>query len=273
MDISAGDRAFSGSIPLLYERLLVPLLFRPYALDLAERAGRLGPRSVLEIAAGTGALTRELARALPAEVPITATDLNQPMIDLAETIEIARPVDWQQADAASLPFRAGSFDLVICQFGFMFFPDKAGAAAEIRRVLRPGGCFLFNVWDRIEANDFTDEIESTLALLYPADPPRFMSRVPHGYHDPARIAADLKAGGFGREASFEVVTRDGHADTPLAVATAFCQATPLRTEIEARDPAGPERATGEAAEALARHFGPGPIEGMIQAWVVAVTRD
>lgn len=272
MDITAGDRSFSGSIPQLYEQWLVPLLFHPYALDLAMRAVRLQPRSVLEIAAGTGAVTRELARVLPDDVPITATDLSQPMIDHAATTGLHRPVRWQQADALALPFEEGCFDLVICQFGVMFFPDKAAAFAESRRVLRPGGVLLFNVWDRIETNHFPHEVGKALATLYPADPPRFMERVPHGYHDPGRVATDLKAGGFDGEAIIHTVTRRSHADSPLDVATAFCQGTPLRNEIEARDPSGLPRATRHAAQALARRFGPGPIEGDIQAFVLSAVK-
>src|SRR5690242_4575588 len=190
------DKVFSGSIAELYEKHLVPLIFEPYAADLAERLRARRVSRVLEIAAGTGVVTRALARALPASTSIVATDLNQAMLDQAAAIGTARPVEWQQADALKLPFADASFDALVCQFGVMFFPDKAKAFAEARRVLRPGGVFLFNAWDRIEENEFADVVTQALARVFPADPPRFMARTPHGYHDVAAIRRDLAAGGF-----------------------------------------------------------------------------
>ena len=130
---------FAGSVPDLYERYMVPLMFEVYAVDLAARVGRLKPSRVLEIAAGTGAATRQLARELPVSATIVATDLNQPMLDHAAAIGTARAVAWRQADVMRLPFPDGSFDVVACQFGAMFFPDKPRAYAEVRRVLLPGG--------------------------------------------------------------------------------------------------------------------------------------
>src|SRR5262249_6553117 len=149
------DKAFVGSIPAIYDRHLGPMIFEPYALDVAERAARLAPKRILEIAAGTGIVTRALVRSLPA-VPLVATDLNQPMLDHASTQTTAGSVPWRQADAQALPFEDGSFDLVICQFGVMFFPDKPKAYSEARRVLVADGHFLFNVWDRIEENEVAD---------------------------------------------------------------------------------------------------------------------
>ncbi len=148
------DTVFSGSIPKLYEKYLVPMIFEDYAADLAKRLALRSVTRVLEIAAGTGVVTRNLASVLPESVPIVATDLNQPMLDLASTIDISRPVEWRQADAMQLPFPDGSFDAVVCQFGVMFFPEKSKAFSEARRVLKQGGVFIFNVWDRIEENEF-----------------------------------------------------------------------------------------------------------------------
>src|SRR5215472_15945481 len=135
---SASDKVFAGSIPKIYETYLVPLIFRPYADDLAQRVAALQVRRVLEVAAGTGVVTRALAAALPGDVEIVATDLNQAMLDQAAATGTSRPVTWRQADAMQLPFPDGSCDVVVCQFGAMFFPDKAKAFAEARRVLRKG---------------------------------------------------------------------------------------------------------------------------------------
>src|SRR3954464_15364035 len=153
-----GDKAFRGSIPKIYETYLVPLIFEAYAAELVDRLLSRPPGRVLEIAAGTGVVTRRLAARLPEQAAIVATDLNQAMIDHAASLGTKRAVTWRQADATKLPFPDGSFDAVVCQFGVMFFPDKARAFAEARRVLAPGGTFLFNVWDRIADNEFADAV-------------------------------------------------------------------------------------------------------------------
>ncbi|MEP7068891.1 MAG: class I SAM-dependent methyltransferase [Usitatibacter sp.] len=264
------DKRFAGSIPQLYETLLVPLIFEPYAADLARRLARRSPKRVLEIAAGTGAVTRALARALPTTSDIVATDLNQPMLDRAIEVGTPRPVEWRQANAMQLPFTDGSFDAVVCQFGVMFFPDKTKAFSEARRVLAPGGIFLFNVWDRIEENEFADEVTQALGVLFPADPPRFMVRTPHGYHDPAVIARDLAGGGFDRAPGIVTLAERSRATSARIPAMAYCQGTPLRSEIEARDPARLGEATDCAAAALARRFGSGAVDGKIQACVIMV---
>jgi SAM-dependent methyltransferase len=266
------DRAFTGSIPATYERLLVPLIFATYAEDLAARVVALRPARVLEIAAGTGVVTRRLAAALPAATVIVATDLNQPMLDHARSMGTARPVEWRQADAMQLPFPDQSFDAVVCQFGVMFFPDKGAAMAEVRRVLRPGGTFLFNVWDRIEDNEFAEATMTALATVFPEDPPRFMARVPHGYHDQGVIGSDLARGGFTVPARFATVTRRSIADSPRIPAVAYCQGTPVRNEIESRDAARLDAATDAATATMAARFGAGRVEGRIQATVVEVRR-
>jgi SAM-dependent methyltransferase len=266
------DRLFAGSIPQLYEEYLVPLIFAPYAPDLAARVAQRMPSRVLEIAAGTGVVTRRLATDLAPEVAIVATDLNQPMLDLAASLGTARAVQWRQADATQLPFPDASFDVVVCQFAVMFFPDKAKAFSESRRVLRPGGRLVFNVWDRIEQNDFADTVTQALQVPFPDDPPRFLARTPHGYHDPAAIAGDLARGGFTRPPEFTTLAARSRADSPRVPAVAYCQGTPLRNEIEARDPSRLLEATDIAAAAIAQRFGPGAVDGKIQAHVVTVER-
>lgn len=271
MTTTTSDTGFAGGIPQFYERHLVPMIFAPYAHDLAQRATALRPASILEIAAGTGVVTRALARALPATTSIVATDLNAAMIDHAATLPIERPVSWRVADAMALPFDDESFDLVVCQFGAMFFPDKAKVFAEVRRVLRPGGTFLFNAWDGIEENDFAAVVTDAMAALFPEDPPRFLARAPHGYHSPSRIAEDLTAGGFDRPATFAILDATSRA-TAKEVAIAYCQGTPLRNEIDARGSDRLEAATEQATRALAARYGDGLIEGRIRAHVVQVTR-
>ena len=269
--VATVDKVFAGSIPELYERLMVPLIFEPYARDLAARLAKTNPRAVLETAAGTGVLTRALATALPAETRMTVTDLNQPMLDHAKSRQPADSrIAWRQADALALPFEDRSFDAVACQFGAMFFPDKVQGYKEARRVLKSGGHFFFNVWDAIEANDFADVITQELAAVFPNDPPRFLARTPHGYHDEKQICAELKAAGF-TNVSFDAVDARSKAPSPRDSAVAYCQGTPLRNEIEARGAPGLEEATNKAADAMARKFGTGAVDGRIRALVISAS--
>jgi SAM-dependent methyltransferase len=271
MTTTGGDNVFSGSVPLVYERSLVPLIFQPYADELVARIVTLAPARVLEIAAGTGVVTRGLAAWLPKSTRIAATDLNEPMLQVAQALGTGRPITWRQADAMALPFDDGSFDAVVCQFGAMFFPDKARAFAEVHRVLAPGGTFFFNVWDRIEDNDFPLVIAQTMADLFPQDPPTFLERIPHGYHSAPVIRTDIANGGFQGDARIDTVTLRSRAKAPDVPAIAFCQGTPLRNEIEAR--AMPlVVATDAATRAMAARFGDGAVDGQIQAHVVTVVK-
>jgi SAM-dependent methyltransferase len=268
---ATGDKVFAGSIPQLYDEYLVPLIFEPYAADLAARLRSRPATRLLEIAAGTGAVTRRLALELPPSVAIVASDLNQAMLDRAQAVGTQRPVTWKQADAMALPFGEREFDIVACQFGAMFFPDKARAFAEARRVLKPGGLFLFNVWDRIADNEFADTVTNAVAEMFPEDPPGFLARTPHGYCDPQAISRDLGNGGFSAGPRFSTVTHRSRAPSARLPAMAYCEGTPLRNEIEGRRPGSLREATDLAARALETRFGKGPIDGRIQALVVEVT--
>jgi SAM-dependent methyltransferase len=267
---NATDKIFAGSIPKLYESHLVPLIFEPYAIDIAQRLASRSPSRVLEIAAGTGVVTRALASALPDRTAIVATDLNQAMLDQAVATWTHRPVEWRQADAMQLPFADGAFDAVVCQFGVMFFPEKAKAFAEARRMLRPRGVFIFNAWDRIEENEFANVVTVAMEAVFPEDPPRFLARVPHGYHDHATIQRDLAQGGFDASPEIVTVAARSRAESARIPAVAYCQGTPLRNEIEARNATGLGKATDVAAQAIAQRFGSGAVDGKTQAHVVSV---
>ena len=264
------DKVFTGSIPKLYDTHLVPLIFEPYAADLVHRLGSRSLSRVLEIAAGTGVVTRALASALDENVSVVATDLNQAMLDHASAVGTKRAVEWRQADAMQLPFGEGIFDAVVCQFGVMFFPDKPKAFSEARRVLKPGGVFIFNVWDRITENEFADVVTIALESLFPKEPPRFLARTPHGYHDHRIIERDLANGGFINAPRIDTLAARSRATSFRIPAIAYCQGTPLRNEIETRDPARLGEATDIAAEAIAERFGRGAVDGKIQAHVVTI---
>ena len=265
------DKVFAGSVPENYDRYMVPLIFEPYAVDLARRAASFSPRAVLETAAGTGAVTRTLAPQLPADARYVITDLNQPMLDYAASRQPPDSrIEWRQADAMSLPFDDASFDIVICQFGAMFFPDRPAAYREVKRVLKPTGRFLFNVWDRIEENVFAHDVTNALAQIFPDDPPRFLARTPHGYHDTDLIRRDLADAGFS-DVEIDTKADQSRAPSPRIPALAFCQGTVLRTEIEARDAGKLAAATDHAEAALAARHGNGPVSGKIQAHVIVAT--
>ena len=268
--MSHTDQVFVGSVARLYEEYLVPLIFEPYAADLASRVALRQPSRVLEVAAGTGVVTRQLAKALPPGVSILATDLNQPMLDQAAAAGTARPVEWRQADAMQLPFADGVFDAVVCQFAVMFFPDKQRAFSEARRVLRPGGGFIFNVWDRIEQNEFADTVTQALECAFLDNPPCFLARVPHGYHDLSTIAQDLAGGGFDRRPDFTTFPARSRANSPRIPAVAYCQGTPLRGEVESRGSSRLDEATEIATAAIASRFGSGAVDGKIQAHIIAI---
>jgi SAM-dependent methyltransferase len=264
--MTASDKGFTGSIPEFYDRYLGPMLFEPYAADMAARVKTCAPSRVLEIAAGTGIVTRHLAEVLPQTTRITATDLNQAMIDRAASKITSPSVTWQACDAMRLPFDDGVFDCMLCQFGVMFFPSKVEAFKEARRVLRPGGTFVFNVWDKIDFSPIFMIIADAIAERYAADPPNFPRRTPYGHYDVRAILDQLDEAGFAN-ASSQVVTLPSACQTARDAAIGVCQGSPLRSEIEARDPDGLDAATDTAARALSARFGDGPIESTMQAIV------
>ncbi|MFF7640777.1 methyltransferase domain-containing protein [Streptomyces canus] len=248
-------------MPGAYEQYLVPVVFRPFAEDLAARAAALNPGRVLELASGTGVLTSCLLAAAPS-VEVTATDLNEAMVTLGSTR--APGAVWRQADAQRLPFPDGGFDLVVCQFGVMFLPDRVEAFSEINRVLAPGGRFLFNTWAPLESHSFEVALQAGLERAFPVDPPRFFPTVPHGYSDPAVVAADLTAAGFTVEDEQEL-TLQGRAASTADLATGYLTGTPVRAAVEERGGGPAVRDT--VIEEMTARLGPGPVTAPMTAYV------
>ena len=261
---------FTGSVPAQYEALMVPLLFRPYAEELAQRARALDPSRFLETAAGTGALTRALVAALP-NAEIVATDLNQPMLDVNAQQVASDRVRFVQADAQELPFDAGSFDLVVCQFGAMFFPDRVRGHGEARRVLAENGHYLLAIWDTLDRNPLTAVTQQVLIDAFPDNPPLFMREGPFGYADTSRIESDLHAAGF---ESDEIETVELRSRCPSAhqAAMALCYGTPMGTELGEREPGGVERLFPLDEEALRQFEGQDGIDAPMSAHIVTATR-
>jgi ubiquinone/menaquinone biosynthesis C-methylase UbiE len=269
--MATGDSVFAGSIPALYDRHLGPLLFEPYAADLAARFADLQTGRLLEAAAGTGIVTQALARSLPAAVELVATDLNQAMVDFAAKKPGVARVAFRQADALALPFEADRFDAVVCQFGAMFFPDRVAGYREARRVLKSGGRFAFSMWDSLQHNPIPRCVVDAMARHFPANPPRFLARTPHGHHDRDIIRRELGEAGFDR-IDIEVVTLPSRAPSHRDPAVGFCQGTPMRAEIEAQAPQGLAAATEAVVAALGIEFGSGSIEAPMQALVIVARK-
>lgn len=253
-------------MPRAYDRGLGEAVFRPFAVDLARRAARGAPSRVLELAAGTGVLTRELVAALP-EARITATDLNAAMVE-AGGAAVPGPA-WERVDAQDLPYPDAAFDLVTCQFGVMFLPDRPAAYAQARRVLAPEGRLLFNTWDTVAHHRFAEVLVAALDTVLPDDPPSFINRVPHGYTDVEQVVADVRAGGLD-PVTVETIDLVGRAESAADVAIGFCTGTPLRIELAAR---GDLRQLADAvAREMTDRLGRGPVTGRMRAHVVEALR-
>jgi len=261
---------FSGSVPASYDRLMVPLIFQPYAEELARRAKGFNPKAILETAAGTGAVTQALHAAMP-EAEIVATDLNQPMLDLAAERLTAGNLRFVAADAQELPFDDGSFDLVVCQFGAMFYPDRVRAHSEACRVLRSGGRYLLAIWDDIENNVLTDVSQQTLIELFPDDPPMFMREGPFSYADPAEIERDMKMAGFA-DVQVETVERRSRSASAKDAAAALCYGTPMGVEVQDRDPGSLDRVFEVLQRKFETYEQDGQLDAQMSAHIVTATR-
>ncbi|WP_306322042.1 MULTISPECIES: class I SAM-dependent methyltransferase [unclassified Streptomyces] len=250
-------------MPDAYERHLVPVFFRPFAADLAARAAARSPHQVLELAAGTGALTTAVLDATP-DARVVATDLSEAMVSRGATLEPR--AHWRQADAQELPFQDASFDLALCQFGVMFFPDRPAAYAEIRRVLTPNGRLLFNSWGPVASHGFAAAFQDALEASMPEgeNAPTFLPDIPHGYVDPAAVAEDLAAAGLDLVAA-EEVTLEGVAESAASVATGLLTGTPVRAALASHPDAAAieETVTGAMTAAL----GPGPVTAAMTATI------
>jgi ubiquinone/menaquinone biosynthesis C-methylase UbiE len=264
------DTVFAGAIPQLYDHCLGATMFAPYAADLAARLADLRIGRLLETAAGTGIVTAALAARMP-EVEIVATDLNQPMLDRAATKPGLERIEFRQADALALPFDDRTFDAVVCQFGVMFFPDRRAAFRETRRVLKPGGRYVFNVWDSVADNPLIAAVVAGLSRRYPQHGSWFVERTPSSYRDPEVIRADLADAGF-PDCRIETLTLRGPVASPQTPAIGFCQGTPMRAEIEALDPTGLQQATDAATAAITEQFGSGTFDVQMRAIVIETVR-
>jgi ubiquinone/menaquinone biosynthesis C-methylase UbiE len=261
--MSGTSPAFAGSIPDAYDRYLRPLLFEPYAIDLATRVPLRPGLKVLELACGTGVLTRALLGMLPGDATLVATDLSEQMLAIAQQqVSPDERLAWQPVDAMTLPFDEGSFDVIAIQFGIMFFPDKAAALREIRRVLKPGGTLLFNAWDSMERNQVALIAHQTLARVYQTHPPAFL-QTPYGFFDTAAIEALVRDAGF-RDIRIATVAHDGHSPAARDAARGFVTGTPVAAQI-AQSGDSVERGVDAVEREYAARFGGGELTVALSA--------
>ena len=263
--------AFGGTLAEFYDRYLVPMNFAPYAGLVADRAKTLRPNHVLETAAGSGVLTEALARSLPPHVTITATDLNQAMIERGKIRVGTQRVKWQQADAMRLPFQDAAFDLIVCQFGVMFFPDKRDSFKECSRVLASCGTYLFVLWDDYE------EMPNSPLWIAAQTVGHMLKRDPHtllnpGYFDELVIRADLAAAGF-QNVEVDRIARQATAGAAADAAVTTVQGSLLRTAIEAADPSRIDEATKAVEQVMLARFGEGTVAGTTRALMIAATKS
>lgn len=262
---------YTDSIPKFYDIYLAPLVFGEHAEDLATRVMAESPQKILEIAAGSGVVARALAPQISPNTKYMVTDLEQEMLDQAKTKQPAQAnITWQQADAMDLPFDDNSFDVIICQFGFMYFADKLKAVTEARRVLKPGGEFIFSVWDRLENNVFADLVTQAAVKIFPDDPPLFFERVPYAFYDNDAMRKTLQDGGF-KHIIIQDKPRISTAGSALHIALAFAYGTPLRNEIEARDPDGLQKVALAAVNLIEEHYGKGEVAAQMQSFIITAS--
>ena len=263
--------AFVGSIPENYDRYLGPVLFESYAQDLVERVNVSEGGRLLEIACGTGIVTRHLRDRLPPGVKIIATDLNEAMINYArQKFRADENVEWKPADALDLPFGDESFDAVVCQFGLMFFPDKQQGVNEAFRVLKSHGQYIVSVWDDIEHVDLAKATETVIKQFFPENPPDFYD-VPFSFHEPDRLRSVLTTAGF-REIKIEVVPFPCVSASALDAAHGLIHGNPVITAINERDPAKAPEIEAALAEKIASQFGAAPVKAQMQAIVCTGVR-
>ncbi len=263
--------AFVGSIPENYDRYLGPCLFEPYALDIVQRVQVSEGASVLEIACGTGIVTRHLRDSLPRSANVVASDLNEAMLAYAAgKFGPDDAVEWKQADATALPFAESSFDAVVCQFGLMFFPEKLAALCEVHRVLVPGGSFVFNVWDAIDKNELAEIAHETVSAFFEHDPPTFY-QVPFGLHDQELIAGLLRNAGF-KESQISVLTKTGISPSAVDAAKGLVEGNPVIIEINQRALSDVQTIEAAVAAAVASRCGDKPVRSKLQALVCTARR-
>lgn len=256
--------AFSGSIPLNYERYLGPFLFEPYALDLVSRLQDKKYNDILEIACGTGRVTKHLAISVKHDT-ITATDLNPDMIAIAKERVADKKIKWMAADAMELPFDDNSFDLVVLQFGIMFFHDRSKGLSEAYRVLRPGGRLIFNTWDKTENVPAIYDGRKVIESYFEGDPPKFYS-IPFSMYDEKELKELPTNAGF-KNVRVSLVKKEGYSPSSADLSRGIVEGNPIYFAIAERDPSLVDKIRNHVKKALTEKYGES-VRVPLQAWII-----
>jgi ubiquinone/menaquinone biosynthesis C-methylase UbiE len=255
--------SFAGNIPKIYDAALGPVFFEPYALDMAQRVSGLKPATVLETAAGTGRVTHHLKNELGSATNMVVTDINPDMLAVAKEKVTGKNITWQQADAMDLPFADNSFDVVVCQFGIMFYPDKLKGMQEAFRVLKKGGTYLFNVWDTVDVNPMAKTAREIIMNFFQNDPPAFYN-IPFGYNDTNEISASLREAGF-TDIHFETLKKDAISQSAKQMSDGLVQGNPIVNAIRERNAEAVNILGDKVTEELTKNFGNSPCKSVMQA--------
>jgi ubiquinone/menaquinone biosynthesis C-methylase UbiE len=260
--------SFAGTVTLNYDQYLGPMNFEPFAVDLASRVKK-NTQNILEIACGTGRLTRQLRKALPLPIQITATDLSTDMLDFAQSKIMDSGINFLQANAQELPFDNNSFDVIVCQFGYMFATDKPKAFSEAFRVLKKNGLILFNTWDKLENNKIRVTMRKILDKFFKQEMD-FLD-VPFSMCNPEETSELLRNAGFSN-IEYSLVTLEGISPTALDAAKGLIKGNPIYKEILAKDKNAPEKLIAIAEKEIARLYGNYPTKCELNAWVTAAIK-
>lgn len=268
--MASSDTLDPNTMLSIRDRYFAPCSLSPFADDMARRLSRIRMGPLLEICADTGILTQAIASAMSAGLTIIATDPSADAIDHASIKPGMARIAWQLADPRALPFPDATFGIVTCHFGIATLTNRVQSIQEVRRVMKAGGRFVFNVPAHIRHNPVADCMQSAMNTLFPSDPPGFVAHTLHAYADNAAIDDDLTAAGF-TDATYTTVELPCVAASARDIAVGYCLGTPLRSQIEARGPGEAEQVIRTAVAALEKRFGPGPIEAGMRAHIISAS--
>lgn len=257
---------FNGSVPEVYETVLGNFIFEPFAVDIVNRISNKNAFNVLELAAGTGRVTKHLIHAFSPNAKIVASDISLPMMEKAKLVVSSQNLTWQQVDIADIPFSEGSFDVIVCQFGVMFLQDKLRAFSEIRRVLKLGGQLLFSTWACIEENPIWKISNQVATKFFGPAPAAIQKSGPFSICNAVDAEAQLHDAGFIHTKVEKQRITSSISSASLA-AKGFIHGLPLKDIIIKQNPEILSQIQEEMENSFADHFGNNPLTASFTAFV------
>lgn len=254
---------FNSAVAPHYDKYQGPIFFEPYAIEISKRIDPTSVKTALEIACGTGRVTRHLRKTLSPAAKLIATDISPDMLAVAKDILGDENIEWQTVDAQQLPFDDNSIDLIVCAFGYMFLPDKVKGFKEAYRVLRPGGKLLFTTWDKLELNG-ASYIQRTVVAKYLANdvPPTYM--LAFSMNNEEELRGWLQQAGFS-EVGFESVEQIASGETAKGVTEGLTMGGSFCNMIMERNPDWMPLIKAEIEKQLSEKFGAEPMKSPMRA--------